>query len=132
MFFFFFAIHAPQFIDALGLRERLLRLSDLDRVAKTFMSGNGDFDSETVYGKPVQVISIDENENTFSLNEENLNLVLSRIPAKMKLSVVNVVGAFRTGEVLSIGFFFENIYAIHKTKWASTEQPFYIENKVRW
>ena len=55
-----------------SLRERLLRLSDLYTVAKTFkMSGNGDFDSETVYGKPVQVISIDENENTFSLNEEN-------------------------------------------------------------
>ena len=69
------------------------------------MSGNGDFDSETVYGKPVQVISIDENENTFSLNEENLNLVLSRIPAKMKLSVVSVVGAFRTGKSFLLDFF---------------------------
>ena len=89
-----------------SLRERLLRLSDLYRVAKTFnMSGNGDFDSETVYGKPVQVISIDENENTFSLNEENLNLVLSRIPAKMKLSVVSVVGAFRTGKSFLLDFF---------------------------
>ena len=69
------------------------------------MSGNGDFDSETVYGKPVQVISIDENENTFSLNEENLSLVLSRIPAKMKLSVVSVVGAFRTGKSFLLDFF---------------------------
>ena len=33
------------------------------------MSGNGDFDDETIYGKPVQVIAIDEQENTFSLNE---------------------------------------------------------------
>ena len=46
--------------------------------------------------KPVQVISIDEMKTHF-LNEENLNLVLSRIPAKMKLSVVSVVGAFRRG-----------------------------------
>ena len=69
------------------------------------MSGNGDFDDETIYGKPVQVIAIDEQENTFSLNEENLNLILSRVPPKMKLSVVSVVGAFRTGKSFLLDFF---------------------------
>jgi atlastin len=69
------------------------------------MSGNGDFDDETIYGKPVQVIAIDEQENTFSLNEENLNLILSRVPPKMKLSIVSVVGAFRTGKSFLLDFF---------------------------
>ena len=60
---------------------------------------------ETIYGKPVQVIAIDEQENTFSLNEEKLNLILSKVPPKMKLSVVSVVGAFRTGKSFLLDFF---------------------------
>ena len=126
--------YMSQFID--GHRWFTGTIASIQRpvyCSKNFtMSANGDFDSETVYGKPVQVISIDENENTFSLNEENLNLVLSRIPAKMKLSVVSVVGAFRTGKSFLLDFFLKIFTLSTKQNGrGSMEQPFYIENKVR-
>eukprot|EP01138_Halocafeteria_seosinensis_P009460 gb/GECG01009668.1/.p1 GENE.gb/GECG01009668.1/~~gb/GECG01009668.1/.p1 ORF type:complete len:638 (+),score=94.25 gb/GECG01009668.1/:1-1914(+) len=50
-------------------------------------------------GRPVQIISIDEKGTQFHLNKEMLQEVVSRVPsADMKVSLVSVVGAFRTGK----------------------------------
>ena len=40
-------------------------------------------------------------ENAFHFNEENLELILKKIPAGTKVAVLSVVGAFRTGKVSS-------------------------------
>ena len=61
------------------------------------MADNGDFFEEED-GVPVQIIAIDEENSKFKLNEEILDEVLSKVPKGMKLSVVSIVGAFRTGK----------------------------------
>ena len=68
------------------------------------MSGNGDFEEES-YGVPVQIISIDEENSKFKLNEDELNGVMEKVPKGMKLSVVSIVGAFRTGKSFLLDFF---------------------------
>ena len=69
------------------------------------MSANGDFDSETVYGKPVQVISIDENENTFSLNEEGSEFSFIQDTCKNEIICCQRCWRFSDGKILSVGFF---------------------------
>jgi atlastin len=44
------------------------------------------------------VINIDDDGNTFDLNDTALLSVLSSVPQDMSVSVVSVVGAFRTGK----------------------------------
>ena len=68
------------------------------------MADNGDFFEEED-GVPVQIISIDEENSKFKLNEEILDEVLSKVPKGMKLSVVSIVGAFRTGKSFLLDFF---------------------------
>ena len=68
------------------------------------MSGNGDFEEES-YGTPLQIISIDEENSKFKLNEVELEQVMARVPKGMKLSVVSIVGAFRTGKSFLLDFF---------------------------
>lgn len=47
-----------------------------------------------------QIVSTGENEeNAFIFNEDNLELILSKIPPNTKVAVLSVVGAFRTGKV---------------------------------
>ena len=74
------------------------------------MSGNGDFfttteEDEESCGSPVQIISIDEQNSKFKLNETELEQVIERIPKGMKLSIVSIVGAFRTGKSFLLDFF---------------------------
>ena len=58
-------------------------------------------------GRPLQIISIDSEEsaNSFILNEENLEQVIAKIPKDLKVSVISVVGAFRSGKSFLLNFF---------------------------
>lgn len=61
-------------------------------------------------GRPLQIVSIDSisNEdpaNSFVLNEDNLENVISKIPKDVKVSVISVVGAFRSGKSFLLNFF---------------------------
>ena len=49
-------------------------------------------------GHAVKIIDIDDKGESFILNEKALKGVLSSVPSEMKLDVVSVVGAFRTGK----------------------------------
>ena len=56
-------------------------------------------------GKPVKIIDIDENGEAFVLKEDVLRSIMSRVPADMPVSIVGVVGAFRTGKSFLLDFF---------------------------
>ncbi|KAA0176524.1 hypothetical protein FNF27_01805 [Cafeteria roenbergensis] len=52
----------------------------------------------------VQIVSIDEDANTFTLHEPELLGVLRKVPPSMKVGVVSVVGSFRTGKSFLLSF----------------------------
>lgn len=62
-------------------------------------------------GRPLQIISITGKEDTtvtgdsFKLESDNLTEILSKVPPGMKVSVVSIVGAFRTGKSFMLNFF---------------------------
>lgn len=70
--------------------------------------GNGDNDYDIVMGaRPVQIVSTDEDEHSFTLNEDLLEEVLisdERIREK-KVVVISVAGAFRKGKSFLLDFF---------------------------
>ena len=47
---------------------------------------------------PVQIVSVAADGATFSLHEARLQFVLRQVPPGMRVAVVSVVGAFRTGK----------------------------------
>eukprot|EP01031_Cornospumella_fuschlensis_P036463 gene36463-44232_t len=60
-----------------------------------------------LYPQAVQIIATDDpgNEGKFILREENLTPIIQKIPADMKVAVVSVVGAFRTGKSFLLNLF---------------------------
>ena len=61
--------------------------------------------------EPVQIISINDDGERFRLHEDKLEQILGRVPDKMKVSVVSVVGAFRTGKSFLLDFFLRYLRA---------------------
>ena len=54
--------------------------------------------------RPLQLVKVGD-DSEFELCSENLEEVVSQIPDGMKVSVVSVVGAFRTGKSFLLNFF---------------------------
>eukprot|EP01029_Cantina_marsupialis_P027879 TRINITY_DN774121_c0_g1_i1.p1 TRINITY_DN774121_c0_g1~~TRINITY_DN774121_c0_g1_i1.p1 ORF type:complete len:541 (-),score=160.91 TRINITY_DN774121_c0_g1_i1:588-2156(-) len=52
-----------------------------------------------------QVISINDEGNSFSLHEDRLSSIFEKIPEGMKVSVISVVGRFRSGKSFLLDFF---------------------------
>ena len=55
--------------------------------------------------KAIQIIAIDNEKNQFQLNETEFKTVLTKVPTNMKVAIVSVVGAFRTGKSFLLDFF---------------------------
>ncbi len=59
--------------------------------------------------RPVQIISTgsdpDAESTSFQMIEENLAEILQKVPTGMKVSVLSVVGAFRSGKSFLLTFF---------------------------
>mmetsp|Transcript_21916 Transcript_21916/g.40880 ORF Transcript_21916/g.40880 Transcript_21916/m.40880 type:complete len:587 (-) Transcript_21916:347-2107(-) len=75
-----------------------------------------DTDDETP--RAVQIISVgnETNQYAFTFHEERLNSVLTKIPPGWKVSVISVVGAFRTGKSFLLSWFLT--YLSHHSKGA--------------
>mmetsp|Transcript_11982 Transcript_11982/g.13795 ORF Transcript_11982/g.13795 Transcript_11982/m.13795 type:complete len:523 (+) Transcript_11982:304-1872(+) len=56
-------------------------------------------------GKAVKIIDIDETGEAFVLNEKALKKIFGQVPPDMPVSLVSVVGAFRTGKSFLLDFF---------------------------
>ena len=64
-----------------------------------------------VRGKAIKIIDIDETGESFKLNERALARVFENVPQDMPVSLVSVVGAFRTGKSFLLDFFLKYLYA---------------------
>mmetsp|Transcript_13041 Transcript_13041/g.19909 ORF Transcript_13041/g.19909 Transcript_13041/m.19909 type:complete len:564 (+) Transcript_13041:131-1822(+) len=63
-----------------------------------------------------QIVSIgsEEDKYSFTFHEEKLNAIMSKIPAGWKVSVVSVVGAFRTGKSFVLSWFLQYLHYTNK------------------
>lgn len=62
--------------------------------------------------QPLQIVSVgnETDEYAFTFHEKSLNSVLRKIPPGMKVSVVSVVGAFRTGKSSLLSWFLRYLH----------------------
>lgn len=77
-------------------------------------SSNGDGNDETP--RPVQIMSVGTAEDAyaFTFHEKEFLEILSRVPPGWKVSVVSVVGAFRTGKSFLLSWFLKYLHYHHK------------------
>jgi len=86
---------------------------------------------ESIPSEPhaMQIISIgtEVDQYAFTFHEKKLNAIMSKIPPGWKVSVVSVVGAFRTGKSFLLSWFLRYLHHIAKSD-VSTEtegEPWY-------
>jgi len=67
---------------------------------------------ESVESQPLQIVSVGDetDEYAFKFHEKSLDSVLMKIPPDMKVSVVSVVGAFRTGKSFLLSWFLSYLH----------------------
>ena len=73
----------------------------------------------------LQIVSTGLDADSFKLNEENLTSIINRVPSATKVSVISVVGAFRTGKSFLLNFFLR--YLRHKNGDASVDVDLFSE-----
>jgi len=78
-----------------------------DAVAAESGSSSKAGDSEVPIPHAVQIVSVgtEEDQYAFTFHEDTLRDVLSKVPPGWKVSVVSVVGAFRTGKSFLLSWF---------------------------
>ena len=67
--------------------------------------------------EPIQIVSIGNEENAyaFTFHEEAFFKIISQIPPGWKVSIVSVVGAFRTGKSFLLSWFLRYLH-FHNSK----------------
>lgn len=79
--------------------------------------------------KPFQIVSIGSEQDSFafSFDKEKLQLILEKVPSEMKVAVVSVVGAFRTGKSFLLSWFLRYLEHITTKQEGddTTEIPWY-------
>ena len=77
----------------------------------------------------LQIVSIgtEEDAYAFTFHEESLNSILKKVPAGWKVSVVSVVGAFRTGKSFLLSWFLKYLHHLSGNSATST-----IKTNTKW
>jgi len=92
-------------------------------------STDSDDSSATAEPRALQVISIgtEEDQYAFTFNEKKLNSIMSKIPPGWKVSVVSVVGAFRTGKSFLLSWFLRYLHhlTINQDGTEDNNEPWY-------
>jgi len=104
------------------LERQLMKAANSEIASLTTVSLMGDdgTDGDTIASSgvvgesahPLQIVSVgnESNQYAFTFNEKHLNSVLSKVPPKMKVCVVSVVGAFRTGKSFLLSWFLRYLH----------------------
>ncbi|KAL3904482.1 MAG: hypothetical protein SGILL_010052 [Bacillariaceae sp.] len=71
-------------------------------------------DSSNAPPEPLQIVSIgtEEDKFAFTFHEERMNEIIQKIPPGWKVSVVSVVGAFRTGKSFLLSWFLTYLHQL--------------------
>ena len=113
---------------------------DWDKVNMPVSDSYADLTVVAVSDKPhaIQIVSIgtESDAYAFTFHEDSLNQVLSRIqPSSMKVCVISVVGAFRTGKSFLLSWFLRYLHYHSQVLGESTtslEQMDSDKSSVKW
>lgn len=105
--------------------------SESDSVVMVDHTDVNSVESEDIPSEPhaMQIISVgsEEDQYAFTFNEKKLNAIMSKIPPGWKVSVVSVVGAFRTGKSFLLTWFLRYLHHISASEPTSNDdgKPWY-------
>lgn len=106
--------------------------SESDSVVMVDHTDINSVDSEEIPSEPhaMQIISIgtEEDQYAFTFHEKKLNAIMSKIPPGWKVSVVSVVGAFRTGKSFLLSWFLKYLHHLSSSSDGNTsnsDKPWY-------
>lgn len=89
------------------------------------VEGDGVVIPEEVGAYQIVSIGTEEDQYAFTFHEEKLNSIMAKIPAGWKVSVVSVVGAFRTGKSFVLSWFLQHLHHINKKEDISPDSKWY-------
>jgi len=72
---------------------------------------------DSVQPQPLQIVSIgtETDKYAFTYHEDALNSILDKVPSDTKVSIVSVVGAFRTGKSFLLSWFLRYLHHLGKS-----------------
>jgi atlastin len=114
--------------DESAVLVEMVVVDDVDAAPELVNEGETSF--PTTFAEAFQVVSIggEEDKYAFTYHEEKLDEILRKIPPEVRVCVVSVVGAFRTGKSFLLSWFlryFEHHSAQNPNSNTASPSPWY-------